>query len=73
MNKEDIKLIREYIVELKLSGIGTVLKEKLEDAYRTDMSYESFLKELLQTGVDSRKENGKKNRIRNANFHIKSI
>lgn len=71
MNKEDIKDIREYIIELKLSGIGTVLKEKLEDAYRTDMSYEGFLKELLQAGVDSRKENGKKNRIRNAKFPYK--
>ncbi len=71
LNKQDLQYVREYIKELKLAGLSNVLKEKLEDAYRTDMSYESFLKELLEVGVDTRRENGKKNRIRNAKFPYK--
>ncbi|PHS31365.1 MAG: AAA family ATPase [Alkaliphilus sp.] len=35
------------------------------------MSYEGFLKDLLEAVVDTRKENGKKNRIRNAKFPYK--
>ncbi|MBN4074681.1 IS21-like element helper ATPase IstB [bacterium AH-315-E09] len=68
MNKQDINDIRKYIQELKLPGVSNILKEKLEQAYQTDMSYEGFLKDLLEAGVDTRKENGKKNRIRNAKF-----
>ena len=68
MNKNDIRDIKEYIKDLKLGGISNVLKEKLDEAYKTDMSYEGFLKDLLEVGVDTRKENGKKNRIRNAKF-----
>jgi len=68
LNKNDIRDIKEYIKDLKLGGISNVLKEKLDEAYKTDMSYEGFLKDLLEVGVDTRKENGKKNRIRNAKF-----
>ncbi|MGV8145624.1 MAG: IS21-like element helper ATPase IstB [Alkaliphilus sp.] len=68
MNKQDINDIRKYIQELKFPGVSNILKEKLEQAYQTDMSYEGFLKNLLEAGVDTRKENGKKNRIRNAKF-----
>ncbi|MBN4069821.1 IS21-like element helper ATPase IstB [bacterium AH-315-G05] len=71
MNKQDINDIRKYIQELKLPGVSNILKEKLEQAYQTDMSYEGFLKDLLEAGVDTRKENGKKNRIRNAKFPYK--
>ncbi len=71
LNKQDLQYVKEYIKELKLAGLSNVLKEKLEDAYRTDMSYELFLKELLEIGVDTRRENGKKNRIRNAKFPYK--
>jgi DNA replication protein DnaC len=71
LNKNDIRDIKEYIKDLKLGGISNVLKEKLEEAYRTDMSYEGFLKDLLEVGVDTRRENGKKNRIRNARFPYK--
>ena len=46
MNKNDLRYIKEYIKDLKLGGISSVLKEKLEEAYRTDMSYEGFLKDL---------------------------
>lgn len=68
MNNNDIRDIKEYIKALKLGGISNILKEKLDEAYKTDMSYEGFLKDLLEVGVDTRKENGKKNRIRNAKF-----
>jgi len=71
LNKQDINDIRKYIQELKLPGVSNILKEKLEQAYQTDMSYEGFLKDLLEAGVDTRKENGKKNRIRNAKFPYK--
>ncbi|MBN4067855.1 IS21-like element helper ATPase IstB [Alkaliphilus transvaalensis] len=71
MNKQDINDIRKYIQELKLPGVSNILKEKLEQAYQTDMSYEGFLKDLLEAVVDTRKENGKKNRIRNAKFPYK--
>jgi DNA replication protein DnaC len=71
LNKNDLRDIKEYIKDLKLGGVSNVLKEKLEEAYRTDMSYEGFLKDLLEVGVDTRRENGKKNRIRNARFPYK--
>jgi DNA replication protein DnaC len=71
LNKNDIRDIKEYIKDLKLGGISNILKEKLDEAYKTDMSYEGFLKDLLEVGVDTRKENGKKNRIRNAKFPYK--
>jgi len=71
LNKQDINDIRKYIQELKLPGVSNILKEKLEQAYQTDMSYEGFLKDLLEAVVDTRKENGKKNRIRNAKFPYK--
>lgn len=71
MNKQDIKEIKEHLKELKIGGISHILKEKLEDAYRTDMSYEEFLKDLLDVGAQARKENGRKSRIRNAKFPYK--
>ncbi|MTI65883.1 MAG: AAA family ATPase [Firmicutes bacterium] len=71
MNKQIIKEVKNHIKELKLAGISPVLEEKLEDAYRTDIAYEIFLQELLEIGVDTRRENGKKNRIRNAKFPYK--
>ena len=68
MNRNSIKEIKEYAKELKLSGMPSKLKEKLEEAYRLDMAYEDFLKEILRESYDLRKENGRKNRIRNAKF-----
>lgn len=71
MNKQTIKQVKEYLKELKLSGISTQLQAQLEEAYKTDVGYELFLKEILEIGVDQRNENGKKNRIRNAKFPYK--
>ena len=71
MNKQAIKQVKEYLKELKLPGIPNVVQSHIEDAYKTDIGYEEFLKEILEVGVDQRKENGKKNRIRNAKFPYK--
>ncbi len=43
----------------------------IEEAYRFDKSYEEFLRDILIEAYDMRKENGKKNRIRNAKFPYK--
>ena len=71
MNNNELKLIKEYLKELKISGIGTELEEKLEEANKTEQSYELFLREILELGVDKRRENGKSNRLRYANFPYK--
>ncbi len=71
MNNNEVKLIKEYLKELKISGIGTELEEKLEEANKTEQSYEIFLREILELGVDKRKENGKSNRLRYAKFPYK--
>ena len=74
MNKNDLRYIKEYIKDLKLGGISSVLKEKLEEAYRTDMSYEGFLKDLLEVVVDTRRENGKKKiELGTQSFHTRNI
>jgi DNA replication protein DnaC len=65
---EDIKY---YVKELKIPGITRDLKPSIEEAYLLDKSYEDFLKELFERAYDVRKENGKKNRIRNAKFPYK--
>lgn len=44
---------------------------KIEEAYRLNQSYEEFLKDILVEAYDVRKENGRKNRIRNARFPYK--
>ncbi|QIB26555.1 IS21-like element helper ATPase IstB [Caloranaerobacter azorensis] len=63
--------IKEYIKELKIPGINQSLKTRIEEAYRLDISYEEFLRDLFRDAYDVRKENGKKNRIKNANFPYK--
>jgi DNA replication protein DnaC len=63
--------IKNYVKELKIPGITRDLKASIEEAYLLDKSYEDFLKELFEKAYDVRKENGKKNRIRNAKFPYK--
>ncbi|BDU51055.1 IS21-like element helper ATPase IstB [Haliovirga abyssi] len=71
MKNNELKLIKEYLKELKLSGIATELEEKVEEANKTEQSYELFLKEILELGIDKRRENGKLNRLRYAKFPYK--
>jgi len=63
--------IKKYILELKIPGVNQNLKMNIEEAYRLDKSYEEFLRDILIEAYDTRKENGKKNRIKNARFPYK--
>lgn len=60
--------IKKYVSELKIPGVNQGLKMKIEEAYKFDKSYEEFLRDILIEAYDTRKENGRKNRIRNAKF-----
>lgn len=63
--------IKKYISELKIPGVNQGLKMHIEEAYKTDKSYEEFLRDILTEAYDMRKENGRKNRIKNASFPYK--
>ncbi len=74
MNKtcdEVIDEVKEYIKELKIPGVLNRLNEKIANAYRDNQSYEELLKDIFIEAYDQRKENGRKARIRNANFPYK--
>ncbi|QNO15347.1 ATP-binding protein [Alkalicella caledoniensis] len=71
MQKETIKRINELCKELKLPGTSKDYQERIDEAYRGSLSYEDFLIDLLEKEYDLRKENGRKNRIRNAKFPYK--
>ena len=68
---ETITEIKKYITELKIPGINQGLKMKIEEAYKLDKPYEEFLRDIFVEAYDVRKENGKKNRIKNARFPYK--
>lgn len=71
MDKRTSEEIKRYIKELKIPGIRSDLEEKISEANRDNKTYESFLCELFKKAYDVRKENGRKNRIRNAKFPYK--
>ena len=66
-----INEIKEYIKELKIPGINQGLRMKIEEAYKYNQPYEELLKDIFIEAYDVRKENGKKNRIKNARFPYK--
>lgn len=68
---EIITEIKKYVLELKIPGVNQGLKMKIEEAYSLDKSYEEFLRDILIEAYDMRKENGRKNRIKNARFPYK--
>ena len=68
---ETINEIKKYVSELKIPGINQGLKMKIEEAYRLNQPYEELLKDIFIEAYDLRKENGKKNRIKNARFPYK--
>jgi DNA replication protein DnaC len=68
LNKELVSESKEYLKELKIPGVSNRLKDLIDDAYKSNSSFEEFLKTVLEIGMDQRKENGRKNRIRNAKF-----
>ena len=63
--------IENYCKELKLPAIRQNFIEDAQEANQKNYGYEEFLYYLLQKQSDLRRENGKKNRIRLANFPSK--
>jgi DNA replication protein DnaC len=66
--KEMTRLIIEYCKALRLPSTRRFFETEIAEANLRDISYEEFLFNLLQKENDLRYENGKKNRIRLANF-----
>ncbi len=63
--------IESYCKELRLPAIRQNFVEDAREANQKNYGYEEFLYYLLQKQSDLRRENGKKNRIRLANFPSK--
>ncbi|MGI6616133.1 MAG: IS21-like element helper ATPase IstB [Dethiobacteria bacterium] len=63
--------IESYCRELRLPAIRQSFAEGVREANKNSYSYEEFLYYLLQKQSDLRRENGRKNRIRLANFPSK--
>lgn len=68
---EIITEIKKYVSELKIPRVNQGLKMNIEEAHKLNKSYEEFLRDILVEAYDMRKENGKKNRIKNARFPYK--
>ena len=68
MNKALVLEVKEYLKELKIPGVSNQLSGIIDDAYKSNIGFEEFLKNVLEIGIDQRKENGRKSRIRNAKF-----
>lgn len=66
-----IETAKEYAKNLKLAYLSKYLKDEIDSAVKSKISYEKFIKELLEKENDLRVENGKINRIRRANFPYK--
>jgi len=71
VKNEMINDIESYCRELRLPAIRQSFKEDIQEANLKNSSLEEFLHSLLQKENDLRRENGKKNRIRQANFPAK--
>lgn len=57
--------------EIKLPYTLSHFKEEISEANANNKTYDEFLYDLLEKEYDLRKENGRKNRIRNAKFPYK--
>jgi len=69
--KNTIDKIINYSKELRLPAIRRNILEEIKEAEKENLSYQDFLCSLLLKEYDLRVENGKKNRIRAANFPYK--
>ena len=69
--KNTIDKIINYSKELRLPAIRRNILEEIKEAEKENLSYQDFLCGLLLKEYDLRVENGKKNRIRAANFPYK--
>ena len=63
--------IEEYAKEIKLPFTASCFEDEIREAEVANKSYADFLHSLLEKEYDLRKENGKKNRIRQAGFPAK--
>ena len=63
--------ISDLAFELKLPYTRSNSEMLIDEANHTKMSYREFLETLLEREVLLRKENGIKNRLRTAKFHVK--
>ena len=61
-------MIIEYRKSLRLPSTRRLFEAEIAEANLRDISYEEFLFNLLQKENDLRYENGRKNRIRLAEF-----
>lgn len=68
---EIMEKIDQYAKELKMPYMARHIKAEISEAKETDKSYEEFISGLLEKECDSRKENGRRNRIRSARFPYK--
>ena len=71
MNKKQVEETKGYIKALKLAGIRSDLKIRIEQAYKEEQSYEELLRDIFRKAYDIRKENSRKRRIKNAKFPYK--
>ena len=72
ITKQELKgYIGDYCKELRLPAMRRNFEEDVREANLKNYTYEEFLYYLLQRERDLRRENGKKNRIRLANFPMK--
>ncbi len=71
MNKEAGEKILHLAKELKLPYTSKCFRDDITEANSQSKSYEDFLADLLEKEYDLRKDNGVKNRIRNARFPYK--
>lgn len=71
MNKEVQEKILQFAKELKLPYTARCFQDDITEANSQSKSYEDFLADLLEKEYDLRKDNGVKNRIRNARFPYK--
>jgi DNA replication protein DnaC len=72
MTKDKIyEQIKEYARKIKLPSTASCFEDEIREAEVKNKSYGEFLHGILQKEYDLRKENGKKNRIRQAGFPMK--
>jgi DNA replication protein DnaC len=69
--KELHKNINLFSKEIKLPYTAKHFQEEIQEANIKNKTYDQFLYDLLEKEYDLRKENGRKNRIRNAKFPYK--
>lgn len=70
-NKQRIKDIMEFADKLKLPHMKKSLKNILNEATLTDVTYEEFLYNILQKECDLKEDNLKQSRIKRASFPYK--